>query len=88
VTGLDWYYDKANREKAIELVADFTKSPKEVLDGYFATDRDYYRDPNGCVSAMTIQKPIDAMVGEKLIPQTVDASKYLNLSYLPKPCAL
>ena len=44
--------DKANRSKAIELVAAFTKSPKEVLDSYFATGSDYYRDPNGCVPAI------------------------------------
>ena len=55
----------------------FTKSPKEVLDSYFATGSDYYRDPNGCVPAIAIQKPIDAMVEENLIPQPVDVSKYL-----------
>ena len=87
VAGLNWYYDKANRNKAIELVAAFTKSPKEVLDSYFATGSDYYRDLNGCVPAIAIQKPIDAMVEEKLIPQPVDASKYLALSYLPRPCS-
>src|SRR5215469_2792933 len=87
VTGLNWYYDKANRSKAIELVAGFTKSPKEVLDSYFATSSDYYRDQNGCVPAIAIQKPIDAMVEEKLIPAPVDAAKYLALSYLPRPCS-
>jgi sulfonate transport system substrate-binding protein len=87
VTGLNWYYDKANRSKAIELVAAFTKSPKEVLDSYFATGSDYYRDPNGCVPAAVIQKPINAMIEENLIPQPVDASKYLALSYLPRPCS-
>ena len=88
VAGLAWYYDPANRSKAIEIVSDFTKSPKPVLDSYFATDRDYYRDPNGCVSAASIQKPIDAMVEEKLLDTKVDAAKYLNLSFLPKPCAI
>jgi len=88
VDGLAWYSDPANRTKAIELIADFTKSPKAVLDSYFATPRDYFRDPNGCVSAATIQKPIDAMFEEKLIDQRVDASKYLNLGLLPKPCAM
>jgi hypothetical protein len=39
------------------------------------------------VPAIAIQKPIDAMVEEKLIPQPVDASKYLALSYLPRPCS-
>lgn len=87
VTGLNWYYDKANRKKALELVSGLTKSPVEVLDGYFATGRDYFRDPNGCLTANVIQKPIDAMVSENLVPTKVDASKYLNLSFLPKPCA-
>lgn len=87
VTGLNWYYDKANRKKALELVSGLTKSPVDVLEGYFATGKDYYRDPNGCVPAIAIQKPIDAMVTESLIPQKVDASKYLDLSLLPKPCA-
>jgi NitT/TauT family transport system substrate-binding protein len=87
VAGLNWYYDKANRNKAIELVAAFTKSPKEVLDSYFATGSDYYRDPNGCVPVIAIQTPINAMVEENLIPQPVDVSKYLALSYLPRPCS-
>lgn len=88
VAGLAWYYDPANRTKAIDLIADYTKSPKAVLESYFATPRDYFRDPNGCVPAVAIQKPIDAMVEEKLIDQRVDASKYLNVGLLPKPCAL
>jgi sulfonate transport system substrate-binding protein len=87
VDGLTWYYDKANRAKAIEIVSAFTKSPKEVLDSYFATDNDYYRDPSACLTAVEVQKPLDAMAEEKLIDRSFDASKYINLSYLPKPCA-
>src|SRR5262245_51778369 len=79
VQGLAWYYDPANREKALELAAGLTKSPKEVLASYFITPRDYYRDPNGCVTAATVQKPIDAMVEYKLIDRPVDAAKYLQL---------
>lgn len=86
VAGLTWYYDKANRPKALELVADFTKSSKDVLDSYFATPRDYFREPKGCITADVVQKPIDAMVEEKLIPAKVDAAKYIDLSYLPYPC--
>jgi ABC-type nitrate/sulfonate/bicarbonate transport system substrate-binding protein len=88
VQGLAWYYDGANREKALELAAGLTKSPKEVLASYFITPRDYYRDPNGCVTAATVQKPIDAMVEYKLIDRPIDAAKYLQLQYLPKPCAM
>jgi hypothetical protein len=39
------------------------------------------------VPAVAIQKPIDAMVEEKLIAVPVDAGKYLALSYLPRPCS-
>jgi NitT/TauT family transport system substrate-binding protein len=87
VDGLAWFYDPANREKAIQLVSNFTKSPQDVLNSYFATGRDYYRDPNACVSSQTVQKPLDAMFEEKLIDRRIDVSKYLDLSFLPKPCA-
>ena len=39
VIGLHWFYDPANRAKAIEITADFTKSPAAVLDSYFMTAR-------------------------------------------------
>jgi NitT/TauT family transport system substrate-binding protein len=86
VQGLAWYYDPANREKALELVSGLTKSPKEVLDSYFITPRDYYRDRNGCVPVSAVQKPIDAMVEYKLIDKPVDAANFIKLQYLPKPC--
>ncbi|HEY1363006.1 MAG TPA: ABC transporter substrate-binding protein [Xanthobacteraceae bacterium] len=86
VQGLDWYYNPANREKALELAAGLTKSPKEVLASYFMTGRDYYRDRNGCVSVSAVQKPIDAMLEYKLLDRPVDAARYMKLQYLPKPC--
>ena len=42
----------------------------------------------GAAAAQTIQKPLDAMFEEKLIDRRIDASKYLNVGLLPKPCAL
>ena len=61
--------------------------PKEVLDTYFITPRDYYRDRNGCVPVSAVQKPIDAMVEYKLIDRPVDAAKYMKMQFLPKPCS-
>jgi len=86
VRGLHWYYDAVNRKKAIELTANFTKSPADVLDSYFMTERDYYRDHNGCVSAAIIQVPIDAMFREGLIEKPVKVADYMSLSYLPNSC--
>jgi sulfonate transport system substrate-binding protein len=87
VQGLAWYYEPANRDKAIELAAGLTKSPKEMLASYFITPRDYYRDRNGCISVSAVQKPIDAMVEYKLIDRPVDAARYMKLQYLPGPCS-
>jgi sulfonate transport system substrate-binding protein len=86
VQGLAWYYNPANREKALDLVAGFTKSPREVLASYFITPRDYFRDPNGCVGVAAVQKPIDAMVEYQLIDKPVDAAKYLKMQFLPSAC--
>lgn len=87
VAGLQWFYDPKNRAKAVEITAEFTKSPAAVLDSYFMTPRDYYRDPNACVGVKTIQVPIDAMTSEGLLATKVDVSKHLNMSYLPMPCS-
>src|SRR5262249_59068909 len=87
VQGLEWYYDPVNREKAIELAAGLTKMSKEVLNTYFITPRDYYRDRNGCVPVSAVQKPIDAMVEYKLIDRPVEAAKYMKLQKLPKTCS-
>ena len=83
-----WVYDPANREKAIEIVANFMKSSKDVLATYFLLPgKDYYRDRNGCVSVSALQKPIDAMIENQLISERVDASKYIKMQFLPRPCS-
>ncbi len=86
VTGLHWFYNPANRAKAVEITADFTKSPAAVLDSYFMTGKDYYRDPNACISAPIIQTPIDAMVAQGLLKSPVKVANYINTSYLPAAC--
>jgi NitT/TauT family transport system substrate-binding protein len=86
VTGLQWYYDPANRKQAVDMVAAFTKSPRDVLDSYFLTHKDSYRDPNGCVSVDLIQRPVDAMAEMGLIPQSLKIADYLDASLLPRTC--
>jgi NitT/TauT family transport system substrate-binding protein len=87
VRGLHWFYDPANRKKAIEIASAFTKSPVDVLDSYFMTERDYFRDPNGCVSLAAIQTPVDAMLRVGFIDKPVNIADHLHMSYLPYPCA-
>jgi sulfonate transport system substrate-binding protein len=87
VDGLHWYYDPANRKQAIELAAGLTKTPPAVLDSYMMTNRDYFRDPNACITAKTIQSPVDAMLTVGLIDKPVKIADYLSMSYLPAPCS-
>jgi NitT/TauT family transport system substrate-binding protein len=86
VAMLTWLYTPANRAKAVEVTAAFTKSPADILDTYFLTPRDYYRDPSGCISAQTLQPAIDAMTKEGFLPGPVDMGKYIDTSFLPHPC--
>jgi sulfonate transport system substrate-binding protein len=86
VDALHWLYAPENRKKAIEVTAELSKSPYEVVDSYFMTERDYFRDPNSCVSANLVQTLADAMFNDGLLPQTVDMSQFVDTSYLPFPC--
>jgi sulfonate transport system substrate-binding protein len=86
VLGLKWFYDPANRSRALDLTAEFTKSPRDVLDSYFMTGKDYYRDRNACVNASLIQGPVDAMHEQGLIPAPMKITDYLDASLLPGTC--
>ncbi|QAA94674.1 ABC transporter substrate-binding protein [Pollutimonas thiosulfatoxidans] len=85
VRGLQWFYDPANREKAIALCAELTRASPEKLS-YFMTNHDYYRDPNACVSAELIQRPIDGMVEHGFLAQNINVADHFDASYLPGAC--
>ena len=87
VRGLKWFYDPVNRAQAVRLAAEVTRQPPEVLDAYFATNRDYYRDQSACLTAALVQAPIDGMQAQGLIPGPVRVADHLDLSYLPMPCS-
>jgi sulfonate transport system substrate-binding protein len=87
VLGLQWFYDPANRARALDMTSAFTKSPREVLDSYFMTNKDYYRDRNACVNATLIQQPVDAMVKQGLLTAPLKVTDFLDASLLPGTCA-
>lgn len=86
VDGLHWLYDPANRKKAVELAATLSKSPPEVVESYFLTKNDYYRDPDACLGAEQVQPPLDAMVAEGLLTARIEARPYVDMSFLPRGC--
>ena len=68
------------------MAAGLIKAPPETIASYFLTKKDYFRDPNACITPALLQRPIDAMVKEGFLAQTVDIAKYVNTSYLPSAC--
>lgn len=84
--GLEWMKNPANRARAVEISAEVTRTPVSVLESYLLTGKDYFHAPDGCLTADLLQKPIDAMVGLGMLPRTVDASKLIDLQYLPRRC--
>ena len=86
VDALHWLYDPANRQKAVEITANLSKSPPEVVDSYCLTDTDYDRDHNACMSPGMLQTLADAMLADGALPHPVDTAKYVDTSFLPFPC--
>jgi len=86
VEGLHWLYDPANRKQAVAITAEVAKSPVEVVDSYFLTNRDYYRNLDACLAPDLLQIQADAMVDEGFLPTKIDILKHLDTSYLPNPC--
>ncbi len=80
LNALHWYLDPANREKAVAILAQFTKRPPQLLDGWVFTKKDYYRDPDGLPDLDTLQHNIDTQLQLGLIKDKIDVKQYVDLS--------
>jgi len=85
--GMKWLYDPANRQKALQIGNEVTKSPIETLSPYFLTDNDYYHAPDGCLTVGMIQNAVDAMKEIGLTTSSIDVAPVLDTSYLPGKCS-
>jgi sulfonate transport system substrate-binding protein len=77
-----WILAPANRDAAVQLAAAFTKRPVEAYADWLLTPHDYYRDPDGLVDAVMLQRNVDQLHDMGFIKQRLDISKYLDLSYV------
>lgn len=60
IRAVRWFYDPANREKMLEVVADVTKAPKEDFADYVFTEQDYARNRDLYIDPTFIQNTIDS----------------------------
>jgi|SRR6516225_7337722 NitT/TauT family transport system substrate-binding protein len=72
----------ANHKEAAEIVARFLKRPPAVLEEWLFTKKDFYRDLDGKPDLKVIQESIEKVKELGFIKETVDASKYADLSLI------
>jgi ABC-type nitrate/sulfonate/bicarbonate transport system substrate-binding protein len=73
-----------NRAEAMEVYAQVTRIPKELLQEYFLTTKDYYYPPEGLPNVPAIQKVFDHLLETKEIVKRLDARQVVDLRYHPK----
>lgn len=87
VTGLQYLDDPANRDETMEIIFGVSRTEVAVLDLFYGTSEDYYRDQNGCPSAEALQNGVDAMFKVGYLNQSVTIADLIDVSYLPNPGA-
>jgi sulfonate transport system substrate-binding protein len=77
-----FYFDPANHQEAVDIVAQFTKQPAAQLDPWLFTKHDYYRDPNGEPDVAALQGSVDLLKQLGFLKTEIDAKSYVDLSYV------
>ena len=75
-----WYYDPANRDELIKIVAEASKTPEAVLRRYIFTKGDNYRSLDALPDLKAIQNNWAAMKELGLIKQELNVNEYADLS--------
>lgn len=87
VAGLKWLENPDNRDAAMKIISDVSKTDVGVLDLFYGTEKDYYRDMNGCPSAAALQAGVDAMVAVDYLDEGIEVASLVDTSFLPDPDA-
>jgi NitT/TauT family transport system substrate-binding protein len=77
---LRWLYDPANHKAAVELTAGYLKRPPAAFDSWLFTNKDFYRDVDAKPDLKVVQSSIDKVKDLGFIKETVEVSKYADLS--------
>lgn len=77
-----WYHVPANRDEAIRIVANFTKQPPAMLEAYYMTQKDGYRDPDARPDLAALQRNLDAMRELGFLKTHIDVAAHADLSFI------
>jgi NitT/TauT family transport system substrate-binding protein len=79
---LRWFHDPANHNEAVEVIARLLKRPPAMLEDWLFTKKDFYRVLDGKPDLKVIQESIEKVKELGFIKETVDVSKYADLSFI------
>ena len=79
-----WRYtlDPKNRDEVLNIVAAVTKRPVQAYKGWMFTKNDEFRHPWMEPNLTMLQRNIDDLVREKILPAGFDVAKYSDLSLI------
>lgn len=77
-----WLLNPANREKAVELVAQFTKRPTSVFAPYLFTPKDAYRNPDARPNLAALQRNMDQLKQLGILKASIDIKRHSDLSFI------
>jgi sulfonate transport system substrate-binding protein len=82
-----WYADPANRTRAAQIIARFTKLPPERFETWIFTHDDMYRDPNGLPDLDALQRTFGIVRDAGLLKEDIDAKAHADLSLIREAAA-
>ena len=80
IAAMRWFEDEKNHAATVKLVSDFTKIPPPVFDSWLFTKKDYYRNPKLIPNLKALQANMDLQKDLGLLKDTIDISKFSDLS--------
>ena len=88
IRGTRWLLTPANRDKALDMTAAFTKRKRRIYESWaFTKDKDLYHDPSARLDLEALQRNIDTMHEQGLLRRSFDVTKHVDES-LVKEAAL
>ena len=82
-----WYYDPANRDASIKIVAEASKTPEEVLRRYIFTKEDNFRSMDAMPDLKVIQSNMQAQFELGFTRQVLKVEDYADLSLVKEAAA-
>ncbi len=88
IRGTRWLLDPANREKALDMTAAFTKRKRRIYKSWaFTKDKDLYHDRSARLDVKALQRNIDTMHEQGILRRSFDVTKNVDESLVKEAAA-